>query len=398
MHGAGLLEWGVFIGLVVGLLAVDIAFGRQTVSSARRAWIWSAVWIGVALAFGAWIAVRLGSAAGLDYVTAYLLEKSLSIDNLVVFALVFSQTGVPPSLQRRVLLWGVAGALVMRALLIGFGIFLIQRFQWIIYPFGALLAYAAWRMWKGEQEPRYPWVEATCTLCSSWISRFIPITPQPDGERFVVKIDGKRHATPLLVALVAIESADLVFAVDSIPAVFAVTRDPFLVYSSNIFALLGLRSLYAVIGNLIAKFRYLRIGLAVLLLFVGAKLVLSGVIHIPAGVSLGVIAAIVALAIAASRLLPDPSSRKESPVRECTHLDEMKVLEPATRACAQCLALGDTWVHLRLCTSCGHVACCDSSKNKHATRHFHETHHPIVRSIEPGERWKWCYVDQVVIE
>lgn len=391
-------EWCVFIALVVGLLLVDVASGRRSAASPRVAAIWSAVWIGTALAFGAWVSMRLGKNAGLDYFTAYFLEKSLSLDNLVVFALVFSQTGVPPALQRRVLVWGVAGALVMRALLIGFGTYLIQRFQWIIYPFGALLAFAAWRMWKGEAEPRHPWVEATCALCSSWIARFVPITPRLEGERFVVKIDGKRHATPLLVALVAIESADLVFAVDSIPAVFAVTRDPFLVYSSNIFALLGLRSLYAVIGNVVTRFRYLRLGLVVLLLFVAAKLILSGVVHIPAGVSLAVIAAIIATAIAASRLLPNRHSQKEGAMLECDHTDSIRILEPATHVCEKCVALGDKWVHLRLCTQCGNVGCCDSSKNKHATRHFQETQHPVIRSIEPGERWMWCYVDEVVIE
>ena len=399
MTSAGLFEWTVFIALVASLLFVDLVYANRAGQhrSTRKAWVWSALWIGVALAFGAWIGFRLGTEAGLLYITAYFLEESLSIDNLVLFALVFSQTGIPPALQHRALFWGVIGALVMRAVLIGFGILLFQRFQWLAYPFGALLLYAAWRMLKGEQQRRL-WIDTTCSLCTSWISRFIPIVPELHGERFIVRVDGKRYATPLLVALAAIESADLVFAVDSIPAVFAVTRDPFLVYTSNIFALLGLRSLYAVIGDLVTRFVYLRIGLAVLLVLVALKLLLSDVVHVPPGISLGIIVTIFAAAVTASRLLPNPSLRKEPSMSVCSHRGEMKVLEPATRVCAKCEALGDSWVHLRLCTSCGNVGCCDSSRNKHATAHFQESRHPIIRSIEDGEDWKWCYVDQTVVD
>src|SRR3954447_13788025 len=170
MPGAGAVEWAVFGALVAGLLFIDIAYASRGPRghSRRKAWIWSAIWIGLAVAFGAWIALRLGSEAGLTYLTAYFLEKSLSVDNLVVFALVFSQTGIPPALQRRVLFWGVFGALVMRAVLIASGIYLLARFQWLVYPFGALLAYAAFGMWRGEQQRRV-WVETTCSLCTSWI-------------------------------------------------------------------------------------------------------------------------------------------------------------------------------------------------------------------------------------
>lgn len=396
MSVAGNLEWAVFGALVAGLLLVDLAFGRRA-SLRRQAWLWSAIWIGVALGFGLWLTVRLGADIGLTYLTAYFLEKSLSVDNLVVFALVFSQTGIAPELQRRVLFWGVFGALAMRAVLIGSGIYLLERFEWLVYPFGALLAYAAFSMWRGEQQRRV-WVETSCALCTSWISRFFPIVPEPHGERFIVKVGGKRHATPLLVALVAIEGADLLFAVDSIPAVLAITRDPFLVYTSNVFALLGLRSLYAVIGDLASRFRYLRLGLAALLVFVAAKLVLTGVVHIPPGVSLGVIAAILGLAAAASRWLPEPSPKKSGATAPCPHRGAIKVLEPAVRVCPQCQAAGDAWVQLRMCMSCGQVGCCDSSKNRHATGHFKETGHPIMRSIEPGELWKWCYVDKTVVD
>ena len=393
------VEWTVFAATVAVLLIVDITIASrgERRHSLRKAWIWSAIWIVVALLFGVWITIRLGSDAGLLYLTAYVLEKSLSIDILVVFALVFSQTGVPSALQHRALFWGVIGALVMRAVLIAFGIYALERFGWLAYPFGALLLYAAARMLKGEQQQRL-WVESACSLCTSWVSRFIPITPNLHGERFTVRIEGKRYATPLLVALVAIESADLVFAVDSIPAVFAVTRDPFLVYTSNVFALLGLRSLYAVLGHLVARFAYLRIGLAVLLVFVALKLLISNVLHISAGVSLLLIFTIFGAAIAASIFLPNPKRPKESSMTSCSHRGEMKITQPSTNVCAQCVASGDTWMHLRMCMSCGAVGCCDDSKNKHATAHFHQTHHPIICSIETGEDWRWCYVDRTVVD
>jgi tellurite resistance protein TerC len=399
MPVAGAAEWAVFAALVAGLLFIDIAYASRGEHgrSRRKAWTWSAIWIGVALAFGLWISVRMGTEAGVTYVTAYFLEKSLSVDNLVVFALVFSQTGIPPALQHRALFWGVVGALVMRATLIASGLYLLERFHWLVYPMGALLLYAAASMLKGEEQQRH-WVETSCTLCTSWVSRFIPIIAEPKSQRFIVRIDGKRYATPLLVALVAIESADLVFAIDSIPAVFAVTRDPFLVYTSNIFALLGLRSLYAVIGDLVGRFRYLRAGLAALLLFVAVKLMLSGFVDIPPEVSLGVIVAILAAAIAASRLLPNPPGRKKPSAAICSHRGEIRVVEPAAHVCGKCQAAGDTWVQLRMCMSCGHVGCCDSSKNRHATAHFGETGHPIMRSIEPGEDWRWCYVDKAIID
>jgi tellurite resistance protein TerC len=393
MPEAGQLEWAVFAVLVAGLLVVDAFASRGSDRHSRRkAWTWSGVWIGVALAFGLWIGLRLGSEAGLTYFTAYALEKSLSVDNLVLFALVFSQTGIPPALQHRALFWGILGTLVMRGLLIGFGIYLFERFHWLVYPFGVLLLYAAVRMLHQEQKQRL-WVETNCVLCTSWIARFIPITPQLHGNRFTVRVDGKRYATPMLVALAAIELADLVFAVDSIPAVFAITRDPFLVYTSNIFALLGLRSLYAVIGDLVSRFRYLHFGLAALLAFVAAKLLLSAFLHIPTGVSLGIVLAIFAVSVLASRLVPPPR-RNEAPPAPCAHEGEIKVVDPATSVCAKCQASGDDWVHLRMCMACGNVGCCDSSKNRHATAHFNATGHPIIRSIEPGENWKWCYVDQ----
>ena len=256
-------EWTVLWTVVLAALAVDLKVSRK--SSTGSAAVWSAVWIGLGLGFGAWIALRLGSDAGVTYLTAYVLEKSLSIDNLFIFILIFSLTGIPPDLQRRALFWGIVGALVMRAALIAVGVELLERFHWAVYPLAALLAYAAYRMLRGE-EKQNRFVEQQCALCESWLARFIPIEPKLHGSRFVVRREGRLMATPLLVALTVIETTDLLFAVDSIPAVFAVTRDPFLVYTSNVFAMLGLRSLYFLLAGVIRKLRFLKVGLAMMLL------------------------------------------------------------------------------------------------------------------------------------
>ena len=374
------------------MLLVDFVTARGgRTQTLRSAALWSSAWIGLGVGFGAWLWLRFGAEAGLTYLTAYTLEKSLSVDNLFVFALIFSQTGIAPPLQHRALFWGIAGALVMRAVMIGAGVYLLARFHWVIYPFAALLVFAALRMLRGEEKER-KLAEATCALCSSWVARFIPISTVAEGSRFLVRKQGRLMATPLLVALVAIEATDLLFAVDSIPAVLAVTRDPFLVYTSNVFALLGLRSLYFVLAGVMQGLRFLRVGLAVMLLFAAAKMLLAGVIDIPPGVSLALVAGIFTVAIAASRLFP------AKPAAACKHQDQIRDVQPRTAGCEECLRSGERWVSLRLCLECGHVGCCDSSKNRHATGHFGATGHPIMRSMEPGERWKWCYVDRVMLE
>jgi tellurite resistance protein TerC len=387
MIAAGSAEWAVFWGLVVVVLLVDLAVART--QAVRGAALWSAAWIGLGLGFGAWVWLRFGGEAGLLYLTAYTLEKSLSVDNLFVFALIFQQTGIAPALQRRALFWGIAGALIMRAVMIGAGVYLLARFHWLIYPFAALLGYAAWRMLRGEEAER-ALAEATCALCSSWVGRLVPIHLTGEGGRFLVRKDGRLMATPLLVALIAIEATDLVFAVDSIPAVLAVTRDPFLVYTSNVFALLGLRSLYFVLAGVMRGLRFLRLGLAIMLLFAAAKMLLGGVLEIPPGVSLGVIAGILLAAIAASRLFPVRKS--------CSHVGQIKDVQPGSAGCEECMQTGERWVQLRMCLSCGHVGCCDSSKHRHATRHFTATGHPVMRSMQPGQSWKWCYVDKMMLE
>jgi tellurite resistance protein TerC len=304
--------WAVFALLVLAAIAFDLELvgkGRreQRELSVRAATIRSAAWIGLALLFGVGVAALYGREAGVTFLTAYLLEESLSIDNIFVFVLIFSELQIPPPQQRRVLLWGVLGALVMRGLLIGAGIFVLDRFHWVVYPFAALIIFAALRLLFGQKKEREIVVEA-CSVCSTWVARLIPITPQFQGGRFFVRQGGRLLATPLFVALVIVETTDIVFALDSVPAVLAVTRDPFLVYTSNIFAMLGLRSLYFVLAGAVERFRYIRVGLAVILIFFGARLLLSGVVEVPNQVSLAVIAAALALSVTASIKWPQKTT------------------------------------------------------------------------------------------
>ena len=305
MNTAGTVEWTVFWVVVAVALVADIVIARSggRTPAVRNAVLWSAVWIGLGVLFGVWVALRLGRDAGITYLTAYVLEKSLSVDNLFLFVLIFAQTGVPTALQHRALFWGIVSALVMRAVLIGLGVYLLERFQWVIYIFAGFLVFAAARMlWGKEEEQKL--VKASCALCTSWVGRFIPIRPFTEGPTFFVRQGARLMATPLLVALVVIESTDIIFALDSIPAVFAVTRDPFLVYTSNVFALLGLRSLYFVLAGAIRDLRFLRTGLGIMLLFVAAKMLLADIVEIPPVASLAVVVFIFAVAIVASRLFP----------------------------------------------------------------------------------------------
>lgn len=305
--------WGVFGLLVLFALALDLGLFRRSPAeqhelSLRAAAVRSAAWIGLALAFGLGVAVLYGSHAGLTYLTAYLLEKSLSVDNIFVFVLIFSELRTPPAQQRRVLLWGVLGALVMRALLIGAGLYVINRFHWVVYPFAALIIVAAARLLWGREKERAV-VTAACSVCGTWVARIIPITPVYQGDRFWVRQGGRLVATPLLVALIVIETTDIIFALDSVPAVLAITREPFLVYTSNIFAMLGLRSLYFVLAGVIERFRYIRVGLAVILMFFGARLLLGDFVEVPNWASLGVIVVALGLSVVASLKWPAPTTR-----------------------------------------------------------------------------------------
>ena len=294
--------WAVFFGLVLVLFTIDLFFGSRG-TNLRTTVLWSAIWIGAGLAFGLWIWASRGGELAAAYYAAYLLEKSLSVDNIFVFVLIFSELRIPAYQQHRILLLGIVGALVMRALMIGFGVYLLQRFHWIIYPFAALLLVAAVRLLFGENTERRL-VKESCAACSTWVARFIPVTPVGEGQRFVLRENGKLVATPMLVALILIETTDLIFALDSIPAVLAITRDPYIVYTSNIFALLGLRALYFVLADVVQRFHYLRAGLAAILCFVACKMLLAGTIDISVKVSLGVIVGIVLVALASSWMFP----------------------------------------------------------------------------------------------
>ncbi len=307
--------WIGFNAFVLAMLAVDLGiFHRQAHRvSVREAAAWTGVWITVALLFNAGIYYLVGAQAGLEFLTGYLIEKALSVDNIFVFVLIFSYFGVPPKYQHRVLFWGILGALVMRGAMIGAGAYLIHQFHWIIYVFGAFLVFTGIRMASENEREIEPQANPVLRV----LTRLTPITPGYHGQKFFVQeAVGERlrlAATPLLVVLVLVETTDLIFAVDSIPAIFAVTREPFLVYTSNIFAILGLRALYFLLAGVIHRFHYLQLGLSVVLVFVGAKMLLSDVYEVPIGLSLLVIAAILGTAVAASLLFPQ-RAEAHSPV------------------------------------------------------------------------------------
>ena len=298
MEPTSLWLWAGFNLFVLGMLAVDLGiFHRQAHAvSMREAGIWSAVWIALALAFNLGVWKFLGPQPGVEFLTGYLIEKSLSIDNIFVIALLFTYFKVPGEYQHRVLFWGILGALVMRAAFILAGAALLERFHWIIYLFGGFLVLTGIKMAFAPEHGVEPERNPVVRL----VRRLMPVTSDFRGASFFVREGGRRAATPLFLVLVMVEFTDLVFAVDSIPAIFAVTRDPFLVYTSNVFAILGLRSLYFLLAGVMHKFEYLKLGLAAILVFVGAKMALVDWVKVPTVLSLGVIAAILALAVAAS--------------------------------------------------------------------------------------------------
>ncbi len=290
--------WIAFTAFVLAMLALDLGvFHREAHEVGfREALAWSVVWIALSLAFNAWIFLQFGRTKGLEFLTGYLIEKSLSVDNVFVFILLFASFAVPKAYEHRVLFWGILGALVMRAAFIAAGAIILQRFHWVVYVFGAFLVLTGFRiLFRGDAEV-HPERNPVLRL----FRRFVPVVAEYHGPRFTLLRDGRRHATPLLLVLVAIEATDLVFAVDSIPAIFAVTNDPFIVYTSNIFAILGLRALYFLLAGAVGKFRYLKVGLGLILVFVGAKMLLLGVYKIPTVLSLLAVAGILAGSIVAS--------------------------------------------------------------------------------------------------
>ena len=294
-----LVVWLGFTGLVVGLLIVDLGIlnRRSHALSLREALSWSGGLVGLALVFGLFVLWQEGSQHALEYYTGYLIELSLSVDNLFVFLLIFSYFGVRAEAQPKVLKWGILGAIIMRLVMIVLGALLLQRFSWIVYVFGGLLVLTGIRMFTQQDSA----VDLERNPVARVARRVLPFSPTYDGTRFFTRtIQGRRLATPLLLVLLIVEWSDLVFAIDSIPAIFAVTRDPFLIYSSNVFAILGLRALFFVLAGMLDRFVYLKTGVAFILVFVGLKMLVSAWVHLPTLISLAVIVMTLAIAVGLS--------------------------------------------------------------------------------------------------
>jgi len=292
------LAWILFNVAIIGVLVLDlVVFQRKPhVMSVREAFAWVALWVLLAAAFAVFVYFWKGRAVALEFITGYLVEEALSVDNMFVFLMVFSYFGVPRSYQHRVLFWGILGALVMRAILIFAGVALIQRFHWIIYVFGAFLIVTGVRMTVQKDQEIHPDMNPVLKL----VRRLVPMTNRYEGAHFFIRQGGRLVATPLFVVLIVIETTDLVFALDSIPAVLAITQDPFIVYTSNVFAILGLRALFFAIAGAMALAHYLHYGLSAILVFVGVKMLVSEIYKVPLGVALGVIVGVLAVSLIAS--------------------------------------------------------------------------------------------------
>jgi tellurite resistance protein TerC len=304
--------WLGFTAFVLALLALDLGVFHRDPHEIRlrEALGWSVVWVALALAFTGWVTWAFGRERGLEFLTGYLIEKALAVDNVFVFLVVFSTFAVPAAYLHRVLFWGILGALVMRAVFILLGAALLERFHWVMYLFGAFLVLTGVKLLLHRDAELHPERNPVFRL----FTRLVPSVPSYHGPRFTVVHRGRRHATPLLLVLVCVELTDVVFAVDSIPAIFAVTKDPFIVYTSNIFAILGLRAMFFLLAGVVDRFYFLKEGLAVVLAFVGVKMLLADLAKIPIGVSLAVIAGVLAVAIGASWLRAALLARERRPV------------------------------------------------------------------------------------
>ena len=297
-----LLMFAGFTVVVGIMLYIDLFLVNRKahVITIKSALTWSAIWIGASLLFNVFVYYELGSEKALMYLAAYLIEKSLSVDNLFVFLVVFSYFGIAPLYQPRILRWGILGAIVMRALLIVVGVELVHTFSWMLYVFGAIMIVTAFRLFNGVEDDVNPGNNAAL----KFVSRYLPVTHELHAEKFIVRLSGVLYATPLLATLVVIESTDLLFALDSIPAVLGISNDLFIVYTSNIFAILGLRALYFALAGVMQLFHYLKSALAIILGFIGVKMLLHEVFKIPTEIALGVVFVLLALAIVASLLFP----------------------------------------------------------------------------------------------
>jgi tellurite resistance protein TerC len=294
--------WIVFNAAILVLLFIDLAVlnrGPQVIPF-KKALLMSAFWIGLAMGFAVFIHQWMGPAKALEFVTGYLLEEALSVDNLFVFILLFAYFKVPQEQEKTVLFWGILGALIMRGTFILGGVALVQRFHWILYLFGLFLIYTGIQLMLGSDKENDPSHNIVLRFCR----RFLPLTDNYEGGNFITRRGGKLFFTPLFVVLLVVETTDILFAVDSIPAILAITRDSFIVYTSNVFAILGLRSLYFALAGMMKLFHYLNYGLSVVLIFIGAKMLLPERYHVPTWVALVVIAGVLAIAVAASLLFP----------------------------------------------------------------------------------------------
>ena len=302
--------WILFNVFILGMLALDLGVFHRTAHEVRlrEAAIWSGVWITISLCFNLGLYLIWGPEPALQFLTGYLIEKALSVDNIFVMVLIFGYFGVAPKYQHRVLFWGIIGALIMRGIFIVVGAVLIKKFHWVIYLFGGLLVLTGTRMAFREEEA----FDAEGNKVLKLARRLIPLSRQYHGKHFLVKENGKLLATPLLLVLIMVEFTDLVFAIDSIPAIFAVTTEPFIVFTSNVFAILGLRSLYFLLAGIVHKFRYLKYGLSFILVFVGVKMLLSDIQKVPIGASLVVIFLALTISIVASLIVP----AEEEPIDE----------------------------------------------------------------------------------
>ncbi len=306
LGGHSLTAWILFNLLIVGLLAIDLGVlhRRPRAVGLRDALFWNVAWTAVGLAFGLVVVRLYGHPSGLEYITGYVIERALSFDNIFVFVVVFRYFSVRAEYQRRVLYWGILGALIMRGALILAGAALVALFHWVLYIFGAFLVYSGIHLLVEQAEPPDPERNPVVRLAR----RLFPVDASERGARFLVRRAGRWHATPLLVVLIVVETTDLVFAFDSIPAIFAVTRDPFIIYSSNVFAILGLRAMYFLLAAMMPKFRFLKHGLSAVLVLIGIHMLTDRWVEVPTAVMLIVVCAILAVAVLASLLVP---SRKE---------------------------------------------------------------------------------------
>ncbi|HCE55731.1 MAG TPA: hypothetical protein DER05_12330 [Lutibacter sp.] len=299
---ATIYVWIGFLAFVLLMLALDLGvFHRKSHEvKIKEALIWSAVWISIALLFNYGVYVYMGEVKAIEFLTGYIIEKSLSIDNLFVFIMIFSYFNVDKKYQHKVLFWGIIGALIMRSIFIFTGVALINKFHWIIYIFGAFLIFTGVKMLFQKDEKMDPNKNPLVKL----FKRFYPVTEEMHGDRFFVKVNAKTFATPLFVVLLLVEFTDLIFAVDSIPAIMAITSDPFIIFTSNVFAILGLRALYFALAGITQYFHYIKYGLSAILVFVGVKMVLVDFYKIPVMISLFTILAILVISVIASLLFP----------------------------------------------------------------------------------------------